>query len=107
MTDLSTKQGTFLNMNYTDVIGDEGAYKNGVFVLTVMAHKDLFKTGYGKTRVDLIIEELDGLFNKARGFGIGELKFERMTMVVFNTNFSGCQLKYRPVDFGNIKSVTN
>lgn len=100
--ELTTTVKACVNISYDNVIQTANGYKRGVLIFSIWNHKNNFKTDFGKTRVDFIIEELDKTFNKARGFGIGELQFRELKGAVLNSTFTGYQLKYTPVEFNEL-----
>lgn len=99
-------QGTFITIgiggfraheNGYDVYDD---YRTGSVYFYVFTHVDLMRTHSG-TRQDLIIAELDRIFDKSKGIGMGELKGSYMNELwIHNNKFGGYTVGYAITDIG-------
>nr|DAM04605.1 MAG TPA: hypothetical protein [Caudoviricetes sp.] len=106
MPDTVENQGTFITIgiggfrpheNGYDIYDD---YSTGSVYFYVFTHVDLMQTHNG-TRQDLIIAELDKIFHKSKGIGMGELKSSYMNELwIHNNKFGGYTLGYAITDIG-------
>jgi hypothetical protein len=97
--DISEGMSTFVSIHFKRFRTINSSFKNGFIYISIFSHKDLFKTSYGTTRVDYLLNKLDEKFNRKRGIGMGELELYEMDEFTVNPNYSGAYLCYKPVDF--------
>lgn len=89
--------GFRMHENGYDIYDD---FKTGNVYFYVFTHVDLMRTESG-IRQDLIIKELDKIFDKSRGIGMGELKASYMNELwIHNNKFGGYTIGYAITDIG-------
>lgn len=92
---------TYLAVHFNRFRNINGSFKSGLIYISVFSHRTLFKTDYGTTRIDFLLNKIDEVLNGFRGIGIGKLEFYEMDeFTVHNANtYSGAYIAYKPVDF--------
>jgi hypothetical protein len=92
---------TYLAVHFSRFRNINGSFKSGIIYVSVFSHRTLFKTDYGTTRIDFLLNKIDESLNEYRGIGIGKLEFYEMDeFTVHNANtYSGAYIAYKPVDF--------
>ncbi|QRV11476.1 hypothetical protein JR311_19935 (plasmid) [Bacillus velezensis] len=74
-------------------------YQTGEIYFYLFTHHDLMKTDSG-VRQDLILGELDNLFEGYRGMGMGELKLRYVNELwIHNNRFGGYSIAFTITDF--------
>jgi len=90
---------TYLSIHFKRFRPISNVFKQGLIFISIFTHKSLFKTDYGVTRVDFLLNKIDEIMNKQRGFGLGKLELYEMDEFSVNNSYSGAYLSYKPVDF--------
>ena len=90
---------TYLSVHFKKFKSISKSFKSGLIYVSVFTHKSLFKTNYGVTRIDFLLNKVDEILNGMRGIGLGELEFYEMDELMVNNSYSGAYLSYKPVDF--------
>lgn len=90
---------TYVTMALGDFRLIKRSFKVGTIAINVFTHRTTFKTDYGCTRVDYIVNKIDEMMNEQRGTGVGKLEFDYLKEYVVNENFQGYCIAYRSVDF--------
>ena len=90
---------TYLAIHFKRFRSINNYFKSGLIYVSVFTHKSLFKTNYGVTRIDFLLNKIDECLNGLRGIGLGELEFYEMDEFTVNNSYSGAYLSYKPVDF--------
>ncbi|MEX3625189.1 hypothetical protein [Viridibacillus arvi] len=98
-------QGTFLTLGVNGFRRNQEGYtiyddyQAGEIYFYFFTHVDLMKTTHG-VRQDLILGELDRLFDGNTGIGMGELKLRYVTELwMHNNKFGGYTVAFTVVDF--------
>lgn len=97
--DVNESKKTFVTMSFQKFHLVNNSFKKGLIYLYVVTHRDLFKTDYGVTRIDYILNKIDELFNQKRGIGMGKLEFYEMNEFLANEKYQGNYICYKPIDF--------
>lgn len=97
--DIDDEVNTYLTIHFKKFRSINNSFKSGFIYISVFAHKSLFKTAYGTTRIDFLLNKIDERLNGMRGIGLGELEFFEMDEFTVNNQYSGAYLSYKPVDF--------
>lgn len=100
--DTLTEEKNFITLEYASsgLINDN--FKNYSITFFIIVHENLIKINYNNMtilRTDFIASRIDDIFNNARGFGIGKLKFAGLQPLIINDSFTGIQLFYNNLDF--------
>lgn len=75
------------------------SFKDGYVEIYAFTHKDLIRTNDG-LRHDLIINEIDEMFNQSRVLGLGKLEFYSMSEIpIDGKDYYGMVISYRVVEF--------
>lgn len=97
-------QGTWITLGLSGFRPHQEGYKifddyiTGEFHFYVFTSVDLMKTDSG-IRQDLIIAEIDRLFNGVKGLGMGEMKLSYVNELwLHNNKFGGYTVSYRVTD---------
>ena len=91
--------GSYIMMGFGNIEPTQGlAFKDVVLTLYIMCHKNNIRTDYGG-RDDLILNEIDYLFNNERGLGIGKAEYLKANDELWNTNYSGYWISYKLTNF--------
>jgi hypothetical protein len=98
-------QGTFITIGMQGFKPSQSGYKvyddylAGDLWFYVFTHVDLMRTDNG-VRQDLIIAEIDRLFNGKEGIGMGELRLRHVNELwIHNNKFGGYSVGYTISDF--------
>ncbi|WP_253957055.1 hypothetical protein [Paenibacillus oleatilyticus] len=97
--EVNESKKTFITLSLRKFQLINNSFKKGLIYLNIFTHRDLFKTDYGCTRIDFILNKVDEMFNQKRGIGIGQLEFVDMDEIVVNEKYQGNYICYKPVDF--------
>ena len=102
--DAIENQGTFITMGVGRVrLLEEGYdiyddYQSGQVTFYIFTHVDLMNTHTG-IRQDLLLAEIDKIFDKNRTLGIGELKIRGVDELwIHNNKFGGYSISFTIVD---------
>lgn len=102
--DAIENQGTFITMGVGRVrLLEEGYdiyddYQSGQVTFHIFTHVDLMLTQTG-IRQDLLLAEIDNIFDKNRTLGIGELKIRGVDELwIHNNKFGGYTISFTIVD---------
>jgi len=92
---------SYITISITDVKPTQRGVKfnSGSIFVSILLHRDSFKTDYGYLRSDFLISEVHDLLNQQEGIGMGKLEFKGMREYSINADYHGNILHYRPVDF--------
>lgn len=102
--EVEKEKKTYITMDFANFALINNYYKDFTMGIYVFTHKDLMKIkedGHNKLRVDFIISEIDKIFNRARGFGIGRLQFSGLQSLTINNNFLGSVIIYETIEFNS------
>lgn len=98
-------QGTFLTLGVNGFRRNQEGFKiyddyqAGEIYFYFFTHVDLMRTTHG-VRQDLILGELDGLFDGYEGIGMGEMKLRYVNELwMHNNKFGGYSIAFTVVDF--------
>lgn len=97
-----TEKKTYITMDIADFGIVNNHFKSMVIAIYIFTHRDLMRItegGHNKVRVDRMGEEIEKLFNKARGFGIGALQFSGLQSLDVNDDFQGIVILYETMEF--------
>lgn len=97
--DIKMETGTYITFALGDFKLVNNNFKTGIVSINIFTHRDTFKTEYGCTRTDFIVNKVDELLNYKDGIGIGKLQFKSLNEYVINEKFQGYVITYQPVDF--------
>ncbi|GAA4880624.1 hypothetical protein GCM10023310_71060 [Paenibacillus vulneris] len=97
--DLNETKQTYITVHFRRFQLANNGFKNGLICINIFTHRDLFKTDYGCTRIDYLLNKIDELFNQKRGVGIGKLEFHEMDEIAINDKYQGAFICYKPIDF--------
>lgn len=102
-SETSTKQETksFVIMKVNG-LGIKGKLYNKVEVyICVMSHQGIMKAKGGGTRIDLMGEIVEELFNGRDDFGFGEMELKSNMEVNINSTYRGRELRFLVEDFNS------
>lgn len=97
--DTNTEEKTFITLSVGRFQYVNNSFKEGLIIISIFTHRDLFRTDYSKTRVDFILNKIDSLLNYKSGIGLGKLEFDMLDEIAVNDKFQGAYVCYRPIDF--------
>jgi len=99
------EMGTYLTLGVNGFRRHEEGYKiyddyqSGEIYFYMFTHVDLMRTDSG-VRQDLMLGEIDNLFDGAKGFGMGELKLRYVNELwMHNNKFGGYSIAFTITDF--------
>lgn len=100
------KQGTYLTIGASGFRKSQGGtgvsdkYQSGEIIFYFFTHHDLMRTDSG-VRQDLILGELEKMFDETSGIGMGTLKLRSATELwIHNNKFGGYTVSFTLSDLG-------
>lgn len=104
LNETEEEKKTYITMDFANFGLVNVHFKDMTMAIYVITHKDLMRIrddGHSKLRVDFILSELDKIFNRARGFGIGTLQFLGLQSIQVNNNYLGSGIMFETVEFNH------
>ena len=98
--DITSDASCILNVMFDEFeLGRTNPYfKNNQLSFVVLCHNDLWRIE-NNLRPFSVLNEIDTLFNKQNGFGVGKMEFDRGNLIWANSKYSGYKVTYTLCDF--------